>query len=69
MLLDGYTVKELLITFGRSVDTKLPDVESMSWEELFRMNNQKLQKIGMEPTERRYVHLHVLVRFSFDSRS
>jgi len=52
----GYTVKTLLVTFGRGCDTKFPDVESMSWEELFRMNKQKLAKIGMEPKERRYVH-------------
>ncbi len=51
----GYTTKSLLTEFGRSCDTKLPDVDTMSWEELFRMNNQKLQKVGMEPTERRCV--------------
>ncbi|KIM21500.1 hypothetical protein M408DRAFT_29522 [Serendipita vermifera MAFF 305830] len=51
----GYTTKTLLTEFGRGCDTKLPDVENMSWEELFRMNNQKLQKVGMEPTERRYL--------------
>lgn len=53
-IVGGYTVKTLLTTFGRGCDTKLPDVETMSWEELFRMNNQKLSKVGMEPTERRY---------------
>jgi hypothetical protein len=48
-------VKALLSTFGRGCDAKLPDAENMSWEELFRVDNQKLSKVGMEPTERRYV--------------
>lgn len=51
----GYEAPTLLKAFGREVDTKLPDVESMTWEELFRLNNQKLDKMGMGVQDRRYL--------------
>ena len=37
------------------MDTKLPDVETLEWEELFRLNNQKLNKMGLGVKDRRYL--------------
>ncbi|KAG8819041.1 Vacuolar fusion protein mon1 [Serendipita sp. 401] len=51
----GYTPQTLLTAFGRSCETKLPDVETLSWEELFRLNNQKLNKLGLGVQERKYL--------------
>ncbi|KAG8865651.1 hypothetical protein FRC20_009623 [Serendipita sp. 405] len=53
----GYTPQTLLTAFGRGCETKLPDVETLSWEELFRLNNQKLNKLGLGVQERKYVIL------------
>jgi hypothetical protein len=37
------------------METKLPDVESLEWEEVFRLNNQKLDKLGLGFKDRRYL--------------
>ncbi|CAG7854445.1 SubName: Full=Uncharacterized protein {ECO:0000313/EMBL:CCA75888.1} [Serendipita indica DSM 11827] len=51
----GYDTKSLLVAFGRKCETKLPDVDTLSWEELFRLNGQKLDKMGLTVQERRYL--------------
>ncbi|KAG8820266.1 hypothetical protein FRC18_011772 [Serendipita sp. 400] len=56
----GYTPQTLLTAFGRGCETKLPDVETLSWEELFRLNNQKLNKLGLGVQERNALTLTAL---------
>lgn len=51
----GHTTRSVLETFGRDTVSKLPDVDTMEWEELFRLNNQKLVKLGMGVQERKYL--------------